>query len=173
MKKVVQPLLKTRIRSIDPNDFPFIQSLAAEFSTFTVPSEYVLWFFTRFHPEYCRVLEQESGGLRAYLLAMPTSHPENGIAIWQVAATKPNQAFALEHFASYLRDLADLTGATSVFFTTQQESLPSLRLIRTLAKLFNCDLEQLNSVPSGQGEYEFRISIGTACPDDENKKRAD
>ena len=96
MKKLVQPLFKTRIRSIEPNDFPFIRSLAAEFSTFTVPSEYVLWFFTRFHPEYCRVLEQESGGLRAYLLGMPTSNPAKGIAIWQVAATfKPNQAFCL------------------------------------------------------------------------------
>jgi hypothetical protein len=165
MKKVVQPLFNTRIRSIEPNDFPFIRALAADFSTFTVPSEYVLWFFTRFHPEYCRVLEQESGGLRAYLLAMPTSDPTNGIAIWQVAATKPNQAFALEYFAAYLRDIADRTDATSVFFTTQQESLAPLRLIRTLAKLFNCDIEQLNSVPSGQGECEFRISIGTACSD--------
>jgi hypothetical protein len=162
MKKLVQPLSKTRIRSIDPNDFPFIRSLAANFSTFTVPSEYVLWFFTRFHPEYCRVLEQESGGLSAYLLAMPTSNPADGIAIWQVAATTPNHAFALEYFASYLRELADRTGAASIFFTAQQESLPSLRLIRSLAKqFFDCDLVRLNSVPSGQGEYEFQLSIGT------------
>ena len=161
MKKVVQPLFKTRIRSIEPNDFPFIRALAADFSTFSVPSEYVLWFFSRFHPEYCQVLEQESGGLRAYLLAMPTSDPTNGIAIWQVAATQPNHAFALEYFASYLRELADRTGATSLSFTAQQESLAALRLVRLLAKeFFECDLEQLNSVPSGQGEYEFRLSIG-------------
>lgn len=160
MKKVVRPLFKTRIRSIEPNDFPFIRSLAAEFSTFTVPSEYVLWFFSRFHPEYCRVLEEEFGGLRAYLLAMPTSNPANGIAIWQVAAANPNEAFALEYFAAYLRDLADRTGITSAFFTTQ-ESTASLRLIRSLAKLFGCDLEQLNPIPSGQGECEFRLFIGT------------
>ena len=172
MEKVVQPLFKTRIRSIEPSDFPFIRSLAAEFPTFTVPSEYVLWLFTRFHPEYCRVLEQEPSGLRAYLLAMPTSDPANGIAIWQVAATKPNHAFALEYFAAYLRDLADRTGAASIFFTTQQESLATLRLIRTLAKqFFDCDLEQLNSIPSRQEEYEFRISIGTAGSENEGEKK--
>jgi hypothetical protein len=156
---------------VEPKDFAFIRSLAAEFSTFTVPSDYVLWFFTRFHSKYCQVLEQDSGGLKAYLLAMPTSNPENGIAIWQVAATKPNQAFALEYFASYLRDLADHTGATSIFFTAQQESLASLRLIRSLAKqFFDCDLEQLNPVSSGQGEYEFRLSIGTGRSKIEKKK---
>jgi len=93
---------------------------------------------------------------------MPTSNPGDGIAIWQVAATTPNEAFALEYFASYLQELAVGTGTTSVFFTTQQESVASLRLIRSLSKLFNCKLEQLNVVPSGQGEYEFRISIGAA-----------
>jgi hypothetical protein len=156
---------------MEPRDFAFIRSLAAEFSTFTVPSDYVLWFFTRFHPKYCQVLEQESGGLRAYLLAMPTSNPGDGIAIWQVAATKPNHAFALEYFTSYLRELADHTGAKSVFFTTQKESLASLRLIRSLAKeFFDCDLEQLNPIPTEQGEYEFRLSIGTGRSKIEKKK---
>jgi len=161
MKKASQTLLKTRIRSIEPNDFAFIRSLAAEFSTFTIPSEYILWFLSRFHSEYCRVLEQESGGLKAYLLAMPTSNPRNGIAIWQVAATKPNHAFALEYFADYLRDLAVRAGATSILFTTSQESSSSLRLIRSLAsQFFDCDVVQLNSVPTGQGEYEFQLPIG-------------
>ena len=174
MKNSVQPLFRTRIRSMEPRDFAFVRSLAAEFSTFTVPSEYVLWFFTQFHPEYCQVLEQESGDLRAYLLAMPTSNPGNGIAIWQVAATTPNHPFALEYFAAYLRDLADRTGATSILFTTQQESLASLRLIRSLAKqFFDCDVVQLNSVPSGQGEYEFRLSIGAAGSGNENRKKMD
>src|SRR5580692_8454001 len=109
MKKTAQTLLKTRIRSIELNDFAFIRSLAAEFSTFTVPSEYILWFLTRFHPEYSRVLEQESGDLKAYLLAMPTSNPQNGIAIWQVAAAAPNHPFALEYFTAYLRDLVEHT----------------------------------------------------------------
>ncbi|MGA1984563.1 MAG: hypothetical protein ABSG84_19125 [Acidobacteriaceae bacterium] len=162
MKNVVQPLLRTRIRSMEPRDFAFVRSLAAEFSTFTVPSEYLLWFFTQFHPEYCQVLEQESGDLRAYLLAIPTSNPANGIAIWQVAATTPNHPFALEYFAAYLRDLAERTSATSIFFTAQQESVASLRLIRSLARqFFDCDVVQLNSVPSGQGEYEFQLPIGT------------
>jgi hypothetical protein len=101
---------------------------------------------------------------------MPTSNPANGIAIWQVAATEPNHAFALEYFAAYLRELADRTSATSIYFTTQQESLAHLRLIRSLAKhFFDCDLEQLNSIPSGQEEYEFRLSIGAARPDKEKK----
>jgi hypothetical protein len=173
MKKAAQTLLKTRIRSIEPNDFAFIRSLAGEFSTFTVPSEYVLWFLTRFHPEYCRVLEQESGGLKAYLLAMPTSNPQSGIAIWQVAASGPNQAFALEYFAAYLCDLVGRTGATSVFFTMTAASA-SLRLIRSLARQFgDCDVVQLNSVPAGQGEYEFKLSIGTTSPEAETGKTID
>jgi hypothetical protein len=159
---------------MEPRDFAVVRSLAAEFSTFTVPSEYVLWFFTQFHPEYCQVLEQESGDLRAYLLAMPTSNPGNGIAIWQVAATTPNHPFALEYFAAYLRDLADRTGATSIFFTAQQESLSSLRLIRSLAKqFFDCDVVQLKSVPSGQEEYEFQLSIGTRPLENGREKKVD
>ena len=162
MKKALQTNLKTRIRPIEPKDFAFIRSLADEFSTFTVPSEYILWFLTRFHPEYCQVLEQESGGLKAYLLAMPTSDPRSGIAIWQVAAARPNHAFALEYFAAYLRDLVEGIGAKSISFTTQRDSA-SLRLIGLLAKqFFDCDVLQLNSVPVGQGEYEFRLSINTA-----------
>ncbi len=165
MEKIIPTLFNARIHPMELNDFAFVQSLAAELPLFTVPPDYVLWLFTHFHPDYCRVLELASGEPKAYLLAMPTSDPDNGIAIWQVAATKPNQAFALEYFAAYLRGLADRIGATSIFFTTQQESLASLRLIRSLAnQFFDCDVVQLNSVPSGQGEYEFRLSIGsTRC----------
>ena len=137
----------------------FIKSLASEFPTFTVPSDYILWFLSRFHPDYCQVLEQESGDLNAYLLAIPTTDPPNAIAIWQIAAAMPNRTFALEHFAAYLRDLVERTNAKSVFFTTSQDSA-SLRLIRLLASQFaDCEVEQLNPVPSGQGEYEFRLSI--------------
>jgi hypothetical protein len=159
MKKAVQPLFKTRIRHAEPKDFVFIRTLAAEFPTFTVPSEYILWFFMRFHPDYCRVLEEESGELKAYLLAMPTSEPPNGIAIWQVAAAVPSRPFALEYFAAYLRDLVERTHSTSVFFTTSRDSA-SLRLIRSLASQFaECEMEQLSPVPTEQGEYEFRLSI--------------
>jgi hypothetical protein len=163
MKKADPILFSTRIRSVEPKDFAFIRSLAAELPSFTVPSEYILWFLARFHPDYCKVLEQESGELKAYLLAMPTSNPPNGIAIWQVAAVQPTHAFALEFFTSYLRDLVERTSATSISFTIQQESLPSLRLIRSLAKqFFDCELLKLNSVPTGQGECEFRLSFGIA-----------
>lgn len=164
MKKVIQSLLNVRIRPIEPGDFNFIRSLAAEFPTFTIPSEYLLWFLSHFHPEYCRLLEQESGGSKAYLLALPTSSPRNGIAIWQVAATDPNRPFALEYFAAYLRDLVERTGATSISFTSPQDAA-SLRLIRLLARqFFYCDVEQVVPVPSGQGEYEFRLSIETEPP---------
>jgi hypothetical protein len=163
MKKADPILFNTHIRSVEPKDFAFIQSLAAELPTFTVPSDYILWFLTRFHPDYCRVLEQESGELKAYLLAMPTTDPQGGIAIWQVAAAQPNHAFALEFFTSYLRDLVERTAATSISFTIQLESLASLRLIRSLAKqFFDCEVLQLNPVPSGQGECEFRLSFGLA-----------
>jgi hypothetical protein len=162
MKKVIRAHLKTRIRSIETKDFAFIRSLAGEFSTFTVPSEYILWFLTRFHPEYCRVLEQESGDLKAYILAMPTSNPRRGIAIWQVAAAVPNHPFALEYFTAHLRDLVERSGATSISFTTKKDSA-SLRLIRSLAKqFFDCEVVQLRSVPAGQGEYEFLLPVGTA-----------
>lgn len=158
MNKAVEPLLDAHIRPIAMNDFGFIRSLAAEFPTFTVPSEFQLWFFTRFHPDYCRVLEKEPGGLRAYLLSMPTSEPSSGIAIWQVAAARPNHSFALEYFAAYLHELVGRVGATSLFFTAPQDAA-SLRLIRVLAKKFgNCEVVQLNSVPAGQGEIEYKLS---------------
>jgi hypothetical protein len=171
MKKAAPTLLNARIRPVEPKDFAFIRSLAGEFPTFTIPSEYVLWFLARFHPDFCRVLEQESGDLKAYLLAMPTSNPRDGVAIWQVAATKPNHAFALEYFAAYLRDLADRTGTTSISFTMQQNSV-SLRLIQSLAKqFFKCDAAQLGSVPTGQGEYEFRLSLAAASSGGESREK--
>lgn len=174
MEKSIKTPSNPHIRAIEPKDFSFIRSLAAEFPTFTVPSEYLLWFLTRFHPDYCRVIEQQSGRLRAYLLAMPTSDPLDGIAIWQVAAAKPDHAFALEYFAAYLHDLVERTHATSLFFTSPKDAA-SLRLIRTLAKHFrNCEVAQLNPVPSGQGEYEFRVVIGArnlANPGKQPKKQ--
>jgi hypothetical protein len=174
MTKLIPTFSNSRIRPIEPGDFSFIRSLAAEFPTFTVPSEFILWFLARFHPDYCQVLEQESGGLRGYLLAMPTSNPRNGIAIWQVASTKPSHAFALEYFAAYLRDLVERTGATSISFTTQEEPTASMRLIRTLAKqFFDCDAIQLDSVPTGQGEYEFRLSIGTVMSGNKSEEKID
>ena len=160
MKKSIQSFFKTNIRPVEPKDFSFIQSLAGEFPTFTVPSDYVLWFLSRFHPDYCRVLEQESGDLKAYLLAIPTTDPAYGIAIWQIAAAGPNRVLALEHFAAYLHDLVERTHTTSVFFTTSRDST-LLRLIRLLASQFaNCGVEQLEPVPTGQGEHQFRLSIG-------------
>jgi hypothetical protein len=159
MNKSVKPLLNMRIRAIEPRDFTFIRALAAEFPTFTVPSEYILWFFTHFHPEFCRVLEHKSGELKAYLLAMPTSDPRNGIAVWQVAATKPNHAFALEYFAAYLRDLVERTGTTSLSFTASKDDA-TLRLIRSLAKHFvEGEVAQLDAVPAEQGEHKFRLLI--------------
>ena len=159
MKKTTRPLFNARIRPVEVKDFAFIRSLAAQFPTFTVPSEYVLWLFTHFHPDYCRVLEQSTGDLRAYLLAMPTSKPTNGIALWQVAAATPSHSFALEYFTAYLRDLVEHTGATSISFTASQDAA-TLRLIRSLAKqFFACEVAQLDPVLVGQGEHEFRLSI--------------
>jgi hypothetical protein len=161
MKKTANTILKARIRPVDAKDFPLIRALASEFPTFTVPSDYLLWFFVRFHPAYCRVLENESGNLKAYLLAMPTTEPQSGIAIWQVAAAEPDHGFTLEYFAAYLRDLVERTNASTLFFTTQQGSA-ALRLIRSLSKqFFGCDAVLLDPVPAGQGEYEFSLSIRT------------
>jgi hypothetical protein len=168
MNKDFQPLFKPQIRAVELTDFPFIRSLASQFPTFTVPSEYILWFLTRFHPDYCRVLEQDEGDLKAYLLAMRTSDPPDGIAIWQVAAATPNHAFALEYFAAYLREIVEHTRCTSISFTASVDSA-SLRLIRSLAKqFFDCETKQLNSVPAGQGELEFRLSI--SLPSSGNEK---
>ena len=155
-----QILSNMNIRSIESSDFAFIRSLAAQFPTFTVPSDYILWFLTTFHPEYCRVLEQSSGEIRGYILAMPTSNPPNGIAVWQVATAETSaHAFTLEHFVFYLRDLAERTRATTVFFTTPP-NLPSVRLIRSLAAQFaDCEVAQCDPVPVGQGEHQFRITI--------------
>jgi hypothetical protein len=159
MKKADSTLFKMYIRPIEPKDFTFIRSLAAEFPTFTVPSDYLLWFLTRFHPDYCRVIEQRSGILKAYLLAIPTSNPPDGIAIWQIAAGEPNHPFALEYFAAHLRELAELTGARSISFTTRRDPA-SLRLIQSLAtQFFESALVELDPVPVGQEEYEFRLSV--------------
>jgi len=144
---------------MEPTDFAFIRALAAEIPNFTVPSEFLLWFFSRFHPDYCRVIDQEPGGLKAYLLAMPTSHPPNGLAIWQVAAAESDHAFALEYFAAYLRDLVERSCLTSLSFSMPNNPV-SLRLIRSLANKFgNCEIAKLDTVPVGQGEVEFRLSI--------------
>lgn len=165
MKRTAKTIPNAHIRAIEPRDFPFIQSLAREFPTFTVPSEYILWFFTRFHPDFCRVIEGEQGNFKAYLLAMPTSDPSNGIAIWQIAAAKPNHAFALEYFAAYLQELVERTGAESISFTAQKSS-SSFRLIGSLAQqFFDCNALQIAPVPAGQEEFEYRLYLNRPTPD--------
>lgn len=152
-------LFNVRLRSIGERDYSFIKSLAATYSTFTIPSDYMLWLFSRFHPDHSRVLEQQGGELKGYLLAMPTSEPQNGIAVWQVAATESGRPFALEYFADYLRDLAVRTGAVSISFTLQEDE-NVVRLVRMLAdKFFRARLLQVGSVPAGQSEHEFMIRI--------------
>ena len=164
MEKSIKTPSNPHIRAIEPKDFAFIRSLAAEFPTFTVPSEYLLWFLTRFHPDFCRVIEGERGNFKAYLLAMPTSDPSNGIAIWQIATAEPNHTFALEYFAAYLSELVERTGADSISFTAQNSSA-SFRLIRSLAKqFFDCDALQVATVPAGQEEFEYRLSLNRPTP---------
>jgi len=131
-----QNFFNVRLRSIEVADFEFIRSLASNTSFFTVPPEYVLWLFARFHPDYCRVLEQASGELKGYLLAMPTSEPTNGIAIWQIAAVDQGRPFALEYFAAYLRELALRTAATSLSFTIKDGDQVLMRLVKLLATHF-------------------------------------
>jgi|SRR5579862_299828 len=158
MTKSIEALFKANIRPITPADFDFIRNLAAKFPNFTVPSEFLLWFFSQYHPDYCRILEQEEEGPKAYLLAMPTTAPENGIAIWQVAASPPIQPFSLEYFAAYLREVIDRTGASSLSFSASEEA-GTLRLIRSLANRFSdCRVSRIGPVPVAQGECEFRIS---------------
>jgi hypothetical protein len=90
---------------------------------------------------------------------MPTSNPRDGIAIWQAAAAESDRAFTLEFFAAYLRDLVGHTGVESVFFSMPNDPA-ALRLINSLAKQFaNCEIERINSVPAGQNEFEFRLSL--------------
>ena len=150
-------LFDVRIRPVTTADFEFIRSLAAKFPTFTVPSEFSLWFLSHYHPDYCRVLEQASDGPKAYLLAMPTSDPAAGIAIWQVAAAGSNRPFALEYFAAYLRDLVERARVTSISFSASQDEA-TLRLIESLVRrFFNCDVSTMDSVPAGQAECEYRF----------------
>lgn len=170
MNKEDRPLLNTRIRPMEPKDFDFIQSLAAELPTFTIPPKYVLWFISHYHPDYCRVLESIDGNFTGYLIAMPTTNPANGIAIWQVAAAPANRGFALEYFSAYLRDLVEHIGVTSISFTLTPDPA-TLRLIRSLAReFFNSDVSQLDPVPNGQAECEFRLSIGEALIKEDDTK---
>jgi hypothetical protein len=157
MPKAVEMLFDVGIRPITTADFEFIRSLASKFPTFTIPSEFNLWFLSHYHPDYCRVLEQVSEGPKAYLLAMPTSSPTAGIAIWQVAASGLNRPFALEYFAAYLRDLVDRANVTSISFSASQDEA-TLRLIESLARrFFNSDVTRMHSVPAGQAECEYRF----------------
>lgn len=159
MTNAADLLFNARIRPITPVDFGFIRFLAGKFPTFTIPSEFLLWFLSHYHPDYCRVLEQAPGALKAYLLAMPTTDPANGIAVWQVAATDPRRPIALEHFAAYLRELADRTGAHSISFSASQDET-TLRLIRSLAKrFFGSDVTQGHPVPTTQAEFEFTFLV--------------
>jgi len=158
MSEKLHGLFRASIRPITPADFEFVRTLAAKFPTFTVPSDFLLWFFSQYHPDYCRILEHDDGSPKAYLLAMPTTEPQKGLSVWQVAASAPNQPFALEYFIAYLRDLIDRTEADSIFFSASQD-VRTLRLIRSLAKrFFDCDVTQVHPVPAGQSEWEFRIS---------------
>lgn len=151
------------VRSLVPEDFEFVRSLAASVAGYTVCPPYLLWMLSRLHGDFCAVAVARDQIRLGYLLAMSASDPADGVFVWQLAATfRGRRLKAQDQLASHLRKAMQLRGARRVLFTSVPSSAAE-RSVRSLAKRIFSSTPQMTqhlpeSISQGEREYSFLVS---------------
>jgi hypothetical protein len=157
---------RTRIivRRIMPEDFDFVQSLAASVAGYTVCPPYILWMLARAHSDFCAVALAPDGTRLGYLLVMSMDEPADAIFVWQLAVTfRGRRIGAQDRLAAHLRDALRDHGKTQMLFTTVPNSAAE-RSIRSLAKrVFGALPRMIGHLPDdiSPREREYRLTLAT------------
>jgi len=145
------------VRPITNEDFSFVQKLAAEEKSFTVPSDYILWVLTqRLYPDVCLVAVSSDGEPIGYLLGL-INDLEGVLFIWQVAVThrggKENASITL---LEEVKRVVKARGLKRISFTMQPR-VARLWGYRASKQVLGVFPEQ--GGPGINGEPEYFVSV--------------
>jgi hypothetical protein len=153
------------VRSLVPEDFEFVRSLAASITGYTVCPPYLLWMLSRLHGPFCAVAVAPDETRLGYLLAMPASNPVDAVFVWQLVTTfRGRRLKAQDQLASYLREAIQVRGTTQILFTSVPNSAAE-RSVRSLAKrVFSATPQRTQRLPESvsQKEREYSLSFGVS-----------
>lgn len=155
------------VRSLVPEDFEFVRSLAADIPGYTVCPPYLLWMLSRLHGRFCVVAVTPDNSRLGYLLAMPASDPADAVFVWQLATTfRGRRLKAQDQLASYLKEATRVRGVGRILFTSVPNS-SSERSVRSLAKrIFSATPQMTQRLPESvsQKEREYSLSLSPQVP---------
>lgn len=153
------------VRSLVPEDFEFVRSLAASITGYTVCPPYLLWMLSRLHGPFCAVAVAPDETRLGYLLAMSASNPADAVFVWQLVTTfRGRRLKAQDQLASYLREAIQVRGTTQILFTSVPNSAAE-RSVRSLAKrVFSATPQRTQRLPESvsQKEREYSLSFGVS-----------
>ena len=144
----------TLVRQIGIEDFAFIQQLAGEERSFTVPSDYILWMLSRLYPETCLVATDSRRTPVGYLLGLVK---DTTLFIWQLAITdRGSQTGASNVLLKEVKRVAQAGGFSEICFTMQPR-IAKLWGFRAAKEVFGVFPE--NDGPGINGEPHYRIAL--------------
>jgi len=160
------------VRSLVPDDFEFVRSLAATIPGYTVCPPYLLWMLSRLHGHYCAVAVAPDNSRLGYLLAMPVSDPSDAVFVWQLAATyRGRRLKAQDQLASYLKEAIRVRGIGRILFTSVPNS-PAEHSVKSIAKrIFSATPQITQRLPESvsRKEREYSLSLTVSSPEEANE----
>jgi len=153
------------VRSLVPEDFDFVRSLAASITGYTVCSPYLLWMLSRLHGPFCAVAVARDETRLGYLLAMSASNPVDAVFVWQLVTTfRGRRLKAQDQLASYLREAIQVRGTTQILFTSVPNSAAERSLCSLAKRVFSATPQMTQRLPESvsQKEREYILSFGVS-----------
>ena len=148
------------VRPLVPDDFEFVQSLAAASDGYSVCPPYLLWMLSRLHGHFCAVAVAPDQSRLGYLLAMSASNPADAVFVWQLAVTfRGRRLKAQDHLASYLKEATRARGTRRILFTSVPNS-GAERSVSSLAKrIFSATPKMTHRLPESVSKQEREYSV--------------
>lgn len=144
------------VRQVTNSDFSFIRELASEESTFTVPSDYILWMLSKIHPEVCLVAASPDKKPIGYLLGL-IDDTKQTLFIWQIAVTHcGGEKDVAVRLLSHVKEVMVARKLTKISFTMQPR-LARLWGCRVAKQVFGAFPEQCGEGINGEPEYTIAL----------------
>ena len=141
-----------RIRQMTNADFSFVQNLAGEEKTFTVPSEYILWMLHKLYPEVCLVVVNSDENQIGYLIGL-INDTEHTLFIWQLAVTpRGGEEDAATSLLEQVKQVMVNKNLTRLSFTMQSR-VARLWGYQAGLRVFGALPEQCGDGINGEPEY--------------------
>jgi hypothetical protein len=149
------------VRALEIADFDFVQLVASQQSTFTVPPKYILWLLLRIKGAVCLVAEHSTSGPMAYLLAVPMQSAEESLFVWQLASIDSGKDKAILALLAEFRGIVTKRAVRTIVFTSVPNSVNYRAIRRYASKVFSSSPQQTGTLPAAvsRSEGEFLLSL--------------